>query len=75
MFGAHRFTKQDGAGSPFTAESKAEQCARNEHLRVVLREAGDESENSKPRDRDLQRADAAIPIGDPSGESATYGRH
>src|SRR5262249_33646500 len=42
MLCAHRFTQQDCAGSPFTAESKAEECAGNEHLRIVLGEAGND---------------------------------
>ena len=66
MFCAHRFAEQNSAGCPLTAESKAEQCARYKHLRVVLCKARKECEDGEPGDRNLQRPDAAISVGDPS---------
>src|SRR6266571_6679053 len=75
MLGPDRFTKKNRACSPLAAETEAQQGAGGKHLGIVLRQTRDKREDSEPQDCDLESANAAVAIGEPSGEPSTDGRH
>src|SRR5260221_1646352 len=75
MFGPNRFAKKNRAGSPHAAEAKSEQRPRNEHLGIVLREAGYKRKVRDPSDRKLENAAAAVAVREPSGKPSADGRH
>jgi hypothetical protein len=73
MLGAYHFTHQYSPCRPFTAEAETHQCAKNEKLCVVLREAAQKRENGEPRDGNLQRAHASKTIGKRASEPSAEG--
>ena len=70
MLGTNHLAKENRAGSPLPAEPKPQKGASGKKLDIILRQAGQKREASKPKDRQLQRADAAKAIGKPAGEPA-----
>lgn len=75
MFGPHGFAQQDCTSSPLAAKTKSHQRAGGEHLLEILGQSGQQREQCKPCNCDLQHTHASITIRKPAAQPSANGRN